>query len=554
MAIEGSSQLTPLRTRQQLSLDFLAFLESRGDLTSGARRRAEGALAAGGERVEIILTELGLMDERVLLIALCAFLECSLMEQPEPNRELIEDCAADLSYLRRHALLPLAAEDGMLEIATCFPLDDQAARCLAYLRSAKLRLSVCSQQALVAGLDRLQMEARAETADRSQPEQFSELLDLDAERLRDLASEAPVIRLLNRLVSAAVERQASDIHMEPQKDRLQVRYRIDGVLQPVEGIDKAQQAGLTSRVKVLARLNIAEQRLPQDGKIRFVVKGRELDFRVSTMPSIDGEAIVLRILNQRHVELKLEALGFGLAEVSLLRGFIGEPNGIILVTGPTGSGKTTTLYALLKELNSEQRKIFTVEDPVEYQLPGITQIHVRPAIGLDFATVLRSVLRQDPDVIMIGEIRDGETARIAVQAALTGHLVLSTLHTNSALSSVARLRDLGIEDYLIASTLRGILSQRLVRTLCVACGGTPSATACSECGGQGFHGRTVVSEVLALSDRLRTAISARAAETELGEIAQGDGFRNLAGHAGTLVSDGRTTQTEVTRSLGVSAA
>ena len=291
----------------------------------------------------------------------------------------------------------------------------------------------------------------------------------DAERLKDLASEAPVIRLVNQLIARAVETHASDVHIEPFADRLRVRYRYDGVLHEVEPPPARLQAAVISRIKIMARLDIAERRLPQDGRIKLTVRGHEIDFRVSTMPSLHGETVVLRVLDRTAVEFDYAKLGLPRDIRQGVERALELPNGIVLVTGPTGSGKTTTLYTGLLKLNTVARKIVTVEDPIEYQLTGINQIQVKPQIGLNFASLLRSILRQDPDVIMIGEIRDLETAQIAVQAALTGHLVLSTLHTNSAAATMTRLRDMGLEDYLLTATLKAVLAQRLVRRLCPAC-------------------------------------------------------------------------------------
>src|SRR5690554_6075630 len=287
----------------------------------------------------------------------------------------------------------------------------------------------------------------------------------DVEHLRDLASEAPVIRLVNLVIQRAVEQRASDIHIEPFENRLKVRYRIDGVLHEVESPPAASTAAVISRVKIMAKLNIAERRLPQDGRIMVRVQGKELDLRVSTVPTAHGESVVMRLLDREAVVLDFQRLGFTDEFLPRFRWVLEQPQGILLVTGPTGSGKTTTLYTALSQLNTPDVKIITVEDPVEYQIEGINQIQARPQIGLDFAGALRSIVRQDPDIIMIGEMRDLETARIAIQSALTGHLVLSTLHTNNAAGGITRMLDMGVEDYLLTSTVNGILAQRLVRRL-----------------------------------------------------------------------------------------
>ena len=293
--------------------------------------------------------------------------------------------------------------------------------------------------------------------------------DEDVGRLRDLASEGPVIRLVSHLIARAVESRASDIHIEPFQNRLAVRYRIDGMLREVEAPPVRLRAAIISRIKIMAKINIAERRLPQDGRIRVAVHGKDYDLRVSTAPTLHGESVVMRVLDRQSLPEDLRSLGFADATLASFLGVVERPQGIVLVTGPTGSGKTTTLYTCLHRLNAPEKKIFTVEDPIEYQLEGANQIQVKPQIGLTFSQILRSILRQDPDIVMIGEMRDLETAQISVQAALTGHLVLSTLHTNSAAASVTRLLDMGINGYLIASTVTGILAQRLVRRLCPDC-------------------------------------------------------------------------------------
>jgi general secretion pathway protein E len=287
----------------------------------------------------------------------------------------------------------------------------------------------------------------------------------DVEHLKDLASEAPVIRLVNMIMQRAVESRASDIHIEPFENRLKVRYRLDGVLHEVESPPARSTAAVISRIKIMAKLNIAERRLPQDGRIMLRVQGKELDLRVSTVPTSYGESVVMRILDRESIVFDFHQLGFRKHTLDPFMKVLEMPHGILLVTGPTGSGKTTTLYTALQRLNTEDRKIITVEDPVEYQLTGINQIQAKPAIGLDFSSALRAIVRQDPDIIMIGEMRDLETAKIAIQSALTGHLVLSTIHTNSAAGGITRMVDMGVEDYLLTSTVNGILAQRLVRKL-----------------------------------------------------------------------------------------
>ncbi|MEO2169819.1 MAG: ATPase, T2SS/T4P/T4SS family, partial [bacterium] len=348
----------------------------------------------------------------------------------------------------------------------------------------------------------------------------------DVDHLRDLASEAPVIRFVNVLINRAVEARASDIHIEPFENQLQVRYRVDGVLHPMESPQRRLQAAIVSRIKIMAKLNIAERRLPQDGRIKLRMLGKEIDLRVSTLPTLYGESVVLRILDQDSIVLDLQKLGFPGDTLVHWDEMIVKPYGLILVTGPTGSGKTTTLYGSLAKVNSPDKKIVTIEDPVEYQLDGVNQIHVKPQIGLTFANGLRSIVRQDPDVIMVGEIRDAETAEIAVQAALTGHLVFSTLHTNDAAGAVARLLEMGVEDYLLASSLLGVLAQRLVRKICPECRYQTETLLPPGLAGQGGHGETLVGE------------DARAWEGKGCENCGNSGYRGRSGIYELLVVDG----------------
>ncbi len=439
-------------------------------------------------------------------------------------------CADSLSprFLRSARILPLAEEAGVLTLAMADPADRAAAEAVALATGLRVQPVAVPVSELDSALDRLfGTEERAgglgdlmaAAAADHQP---------DTENLRDLASEAPVVRLVNRLIAEAVERRASDIHVQPFEQELRVRYRIDGQLIEREPVPRAAAAAIVSRLKLMAGLDIAERRLPQDGRIKLPVRGRDIDFRVATAPSMHGESVVLRILDRSGVTLDFAALGLAPEPREALLRQLDRPNGIVLVTGPTGSGKTTTLYTALERLNRPNRKLVTVEDPVEYQIHGINQIQVKSEIGLDFAGVLRSTLRHDPDVVMIGEIRDLDTARIAVQASLTGHLVLSTLHTNGAAATIARLVDLGISDYLIASTLNAVVAQRLVRVLCPDCRephvlpaplaaelgleGQPPVfrpKGCPACLGTGYRGRVALFEVLEIDEPSRDRMLAR---------------------------------------------
>ena len=404
-------------------------------------------------------------------------------------------------------------------------------------------------------------------------EVLAEAQEIDAAALEKQSGEAPIVRLVNALLLSAIQRGASDIHLEPYEKEMRVRFRIDGVLQPVMSPSLKYRDPITSRMKIMARLDIAERRLPQDGRIKLTVRGHEIDFRVSTMPALYGEKVVLRVLDRTAVDFDYEKLGLPADVRAGLERAFDLPNGMVLVTGPTGSGKTTTLYTGLTRLNTTERNVVTVEDPIEYQLTGINQIQVRPQIGLNFATLLRSILRQDPDVIMIGEIRDLETLQIAVQAALTGHLVLSTVHTNSAAATMTRLRDMGLEDYLMTATLKAVLAQRLVRRLCRTCrvaeeapaalrerfeldrlsGGRPvilyHPRGCADCRGTGFRGRRAIAELLIPDRNTDRLIFDGADDATIERAAIESGMRPIFESGLLAVLEGDTTIEEVVRCI-----
>jgi len=400
---------------------------------------------------------------------------------------------------------------------------------------------------------------------------FGDIDENNIEQLKDLASEAPVIRLVNQMISRAVEMKASDIHVEPFEKSLKIRYRVDGVLHEVENPPKNIAPAVISRIKIMSKLDIAEKRVPQDGRITLRVLGKEIDLRVSTVPTLHGESVVMRILDKGSIQLfDLGKLGFPPDTYKKYEKLITRPHGIILVTGPTGSGKTTTLYAVLNKLNSPDKKIITVEDPVEYQLEGVNQIHVNHQVGLTFASGLRTILRQDPDIILVGEIRDKETAEIAIQASLTGHLVLSTLHTNDACGAVTRLLDMGVEDYLIASTLIGVLAQRLVRVVCPKCrkqitldekhavdfgftNGSDklpqvyTAQGCKECGETGYIGRQAIFELLTIDDTIRSLILKKPDNPKLKAAGKAQGMKFLRDDGFEKALQGLTTPEEILR-------
>src|ERR1700730_8087524 len=565
---------------KQDTADLLAKLGTTlvesGAIDRRTLERARRVASETGGRLDQVLTQLGLMSDRGLAEALAELIAAPVVVASDyPDRPLFPDCLK-AKFLRRARALPIAATDDRATLAMADPLDVFTRNAVAAALGRPVAVAVAVPVELEAALDRLYAEL-AEGGDAE--EMLDEVLpdaepaEEDAERLKDLASEAPVIRLVNQLVARAVETRASDVHLEPFPDRLRVRYRYDGVLHEIEPPPARLQAAIISRIKIMARLDIAERRLPQDGRIKLTVRGHEIDFRVSTIPSLHGETVVLRVLDRTAVEFDYTKLGL---PVDIRRGVeraLELPNGMVLVTGPTGSGKTTTLYTGLLRLNTVARKIVTVEDPIEYQLTGINQIQVKPQIGLNFANLLRSILRQDPDVIMIGEIRDLETAQIAVQAALTGHLVLSPLHTNSAASTMTRLRDMGLEDYLMTATLKAVLAQRLVRRLCAECkavepapdalierfGMTRLAPAqeivlyhpvgCPACRGTGFRGRRAIAELLVPNRAIDRLIFEGADDAAIEHAAVAEGMRPIFDSGLLAVLDGDTTIEEVVRCI-----
>src|SRR5215470_3240014 len=544
-------------------------LVDSGTLDRRTLDRARRVAVETGARLDQVLTQLGLVSDRGLAEALAQLIAAPLVGAADyPEAPLFHDRLKP-KFLRRVRAMPIAASDDRATLAMADPLDAFTRDAISAALGRPVAVAVAVPIELEAALERLYAELGEGGEATDMLDEMiadAEPAEEDAERLKDLASEAPVIRLVNQLIARAVETHASDVHLEPFPDRLRVRYRYDGVLHEVEPPPARLQAAIISRVKIMARLDIAERRLPQDGRIKLTVRGHEIDFRVSTIPSLYGEKAVLRVLDRTAVEFDFAKLGLADDLMTPFRRALELPNGIILVTGPTGSGKTTTLYTALLHLNSVERNIVTVEDPIEYQLPGITQIQVKPQIGLNFAALLRSILRHDPDIVMIGEIRDLETAQIAVQAALTGHLVLSTVHTNSAAATVTRLRDMGVEDYLLSATLRGVLAQRLVRRLCPKCK-TPDTSGsalverfelrrlapaldevtlyhpvgCADCRGTGYRGRRALAELLLPSAEIDRLLFARADQNEIERAAVSKGMRPIF-EAGLLaVIEGDTT-------------
>jgi general secretion pathway protein E len=479
-----------------------------------------------------------------------------------------------VDYLEYFGVLPVREAAGAIQVATWHDeLDPQALDDVKLMFDVPIQIVRLPENDVrrairrLYGGDVLSNEARS---DGGPGQGLSVVVSPEAalDDLVTLANEAPVIKIVNMVLLEALEARASDVHLESQEDGLRVRYRIDGVLQDVPGPPGSMMAGIISRIKVMADLDIAERRLPQDGRIRLRMHDRQVDVRVSTLPALDGESVVLRLLDKESGRIGLDEIGMAADTLATLEDVISQPNGIVLATGPTGSGKTTTLYAAIDRIRTGREKILTVEDPVEYQLPGVPQVQVNEKIGLTFASALRSFLRQDPDILLVGEIRDRETAEIAIHAALTGHLVLSTLHTNDAATALTRLTDLGIAPFLIASSVKAVLAQRLVRVACRVCS-APSAArfaaadtmpsdngrhradpACAGCRGTGFFGRTGIYELLVVNDRIRALLPNRPSASVLMHAAVEHGMRTLREDGMRRVAEGVTSVSEIQRVTG----
>src|SRR5262245_30224146 len=461
---------------------------------------------------------MGLIAQRDVLAALSDQLGAPLatVDGPPPSAPEIDGLSH--RFLRQCRAIPVALTDSTLTVAMADPLDFETSAALRAFSGFEVRVALASEQEILDAIDKHYGEAERATVG---TEGLDEEATADLEHLRDMASEAPVIRLVNAMIGDAIEKRASDIHIEPFEKEFRIRFRIDGVLQNQESPPRELKAAIISRLKLMAKLNIAERRLPQDGRIKIKILGREVDLRVSTLPTLYGESVVMRLLDRSAGDFyDLRNLGFDDHMLKRMEHFTSLPHGIFLVTGPTGSGKSTTLYSALKRINQSDKKIITIEDPVEYQMDGINQIHVNTQIGLTFATGLRHIVRQDPDVIMVGEIRDRETADVAIRSALTGHFVYSTLHTNDAPSAITRLTDMGVENYLITSSLVAVLAQRLVRVICPRCR-RPDGTritpdgqeietfrgaGCEFCFGSGYTGRVAIFELMELNDEIRKLI------------------------------------------------
>jgi general secretion pathway protein E len=549
---------------------IVALLVERGRLKEPDLARARRLQEDSGGSLLTLLARLGLVSERDHAEAAAAVLGLPLVSAKDAPELPPEGTSLSMKFMKQFHVVPLAESVDTVDLLVADPQDVYALDAVRLATGREVRPAIALRSEIDDlierwhGQGRSAMGAIVETAE-------GEAGDLDdVEHLRDLASEAPVIRLVNLIIQRAVELRASDIHIEPFENRLKVRYRIDGVLEEAESPPANLTAAIISRVKIMAKLNIAERRLPQDGRIMIRVQGKELDLRVSTVPTSHGESVVMRLLDRETVVFDFHRLGFTDEFLPQFQHVLEQPHGILLVTGPTGSGKTTTLYTALSKLNTPDVKIITVEDPVEYQIEGINQIQAKPQIGLDFANALRSIVRQDPDIIMIGEMRDLETARIAIQSALTGHLVLSTLHTNNAAGGITRMLDMGVEDYLLTSTVNGILAQRLVRRLEPTHAERYRASPeeiekfglrkyqpdgeiflyrprGSALAPTGYLGRTTIVEFLVMNDELRRAVMRHAGMGELEQLARQAGMRTMYEDGIAKALAGVTTIEEVLR-------
>jgi general secretion pathway protein E len=573
-AEDGSMEL------QLKSLEDL--LVERGRVSPEDLRKVRRLQQERGERIERLLLDLGFISEDDLLPVFSEHLGVPLVARKELPTAPVAIPGLNVKFLRHAKMLPVSMGEGELRVAMADPGDRDLLQGLEVATGCRVSPLLAKEKDIVEALEDCYGD-HVDSGRASEDDGLVEYLSEDEEdvdHLRDLASEAPVIRFVNVLINRAVESRASDIHIEPFENELKVRYRIDGVLHDVDAPQRRLQAAIVSRIKIMAKLNIAERRLPQDGRIKLRMMGKEIDLRVSTLPTLYGESVVMRILDRGSIVLDLDRLGFPRDTLKTWEQLIVKPYGMILVTGPTGSGKTTTLYGSLHKVNSPEHKIVTIEDPVEYQLNGVNQIHVKPQIGLTFANGLRSIVRQDPDVIMVGEIRDAETAEIAIQAALTGHLVFSTLHTNDAAGAVSRLLEMGVEDYLLASSLLGVLAQRLVRRICGSCkrpaaemgveelarlaqagrstGSALSGTelgemslqegeGCDVCSHTGYQGRAGIYELLTVGESTRQLILKHASADAIREQAMAEGMRTLREDAWLKVRSGFTTVAELIR-------
>jgi general secretion pathway protein E len=522
-----------------------------------------------------LVVELGFLSEEDLLPVLRDHFDIPMMSLKDvANTPLPIELPPGIGdFFKLARMVPVQIDGRELLVATTDPLDLSRLHALELAVGLRVKPVLAREKEIAARIEAMYSSTYAVSGNPEATAQPIEGIgdEEDVAHLRDMASEVPVIRMVNQMLVRALESRASDVHIEPFENQLKIRYRIDGILHEIESPPRQLKAAIISRLKILAQLNIAERRLPQDGRIKTRLAGKDVDLRIATVPTLYGESVVIRLLERGQIFTQLDTLGFPALPLARFNEMTLKPHGMILVTGPTGSGKTTTLYGALQKINDPGKKIITIEDPVEYQLSGVNQIHVKPQIGLTFANGLRSIVRQDPDVIMVGEIRDAETAEIAVQAALTGHLVFSTLHTNDAAGAISRLLEMGVQDYLLSSSLLGVLAQRLVRRLCPSCrkevpfaglDGMPAelefqngnglstvwdAVGCAACSGTGYLGRVGIFELLPVTSEICKVIIQRADAGAIRNLAIQQGMRLLRDDGWDKVRQGMTTLAEVLR-------
>ena len=553
-------------------------LLKHGLITAQQLEQARLEISRAGKKgppLQTVLLNLGMISEDVVLRMQATELNLPYMELDDlsPEPEIVTSLAEDLCLDK--CLIALEKDESSLLVAMENPYDAVTIEDLGKITRAKIRPALASRGGILRKLSEYHEHYKVKVVERllagvqDQGLQLTESLGLDIRNIDQVSEQAPVIKAVNLFLLSALLKRASDIHLVPDRRYMHVKYRIDGVLQESQALPISMAPAVVSRIKIMCKLDIAEKRRPQDGSFHLNIEGREIDFRVAVSPTINGEKVVMRVLDKSAMMLGLDHLGFGGEILHPFKQLIHKPNGIILIVGPTGSGKTTTLYAAMQVLNTGDKNITTVEDPVEYEIPGLTQIQINAEIGLNFATMLRSILRQDPDIVLVGEIRDLETTEIAIRAALTGHLVFATLHTNDAAGAVARLTEMGAEPYLIASSLRCAMSQRLVRTICPKCKEalTPShemlgqlkrftklhagdirifrGEGCRHCFQTGYRGRTVVAELLVVTEDIRRKIMMRAASSEIQEAALRQGMQTMFGDGMQKVLRGITTLEEV---------
>ena len=580
--LNGAEQRNDVKSRVRLG----ELLLKSGLVTPDLLHKALERQKKGGKRLGETLLDLQMITEFNLANGLAIQWECPFLDLGKTRIDPEAVLAINESLARQHQVMPVAVKNRAITVAVAGPLDYEIARDLEFTSGLQVMLTIATKRDILEAIDRyypvhsseeLILQESFQKIEKEKSCQNLPAITSRVEESRSLEERsqmAPVVQLVHLIISRAIQQRASDIHIEPGRSDFRVRYRIDGLLKDDFRLDNKMQAAVVSRIKVLARLDIAERRLPQDGALLFRFEQRDIDLRVSILPILHGEKVVIRILDKERIVISLDSIGFSQNNLTCVESFLERKQGILLLTGPTGSGKTTTLYAMIQALQSETQNIVTVEDPIEYHLEGIVQVQVNPKIGLTFSTCLRAILRQDPNIILIGEIRDLETAEIAIRAAMTGHLVLSTLHTNDASAAISRLTNLGIPRYLVASTVIGVIAQRLIRLVCSQCKtSTPASVrdqevlrsygksvgdvslyygkGCSYCGSMGYYGRSSLFEILEITPSLRDQIGRGISEQDIRLEALSDRMRSLWQDGLLKLQQGMTTVEELLRVLEI---